>query len=340
MKKPAYLIFVIILFAFTANVFAQAVTFESAKANYDAKEYKKAAEDFKKLSKTDKNNANVWNYLGLSYRAIAERADATSSFARAVELAPENNSFRFNYAVVLSEVERSSDAEDEIGKILKAEPENKAAIYLRGSIYVSEGELKSAGADADRLIELDPTALFGYSLRSDILEREMNRRIISRFSNAQKEIGYLQEAVAILETGLAKCGDCADKGGFEYKIEIRRLLLTSAEKMSNIRTQPLPAGTAIQPGPNDRPLKVISRPKPDSTIASRRQVVNGKLLLYVVFGASGSIEGAIIRTPLGYGLDENTLKVIRQIKFMPQIKNGKPISVIRIVEYAFTTKVN
>lgn len=342
MIKLAHLIFAAIVLSFSASVFAQTLTFESAKANYDAGNYQKALEDLAGLTgqESSKDNASIWNFLGLSYRAVGKGTEAISSLAKAAELAPENNNIRFNYAVVLSEGGLSSDARNEITTILKAEPENKAAIYLRGTINVSEGELKSARADADRLMELDPTALFGYALRSDILEREMNRRIISRFSSAKKETSYLQEAVTLLESGLAKCGDCADKAGFEYKLETRRMLLNSAEKMSKIRRRPLPAGTGVQPGPNDSLLKVLSRPKADSTLASRRLDVNGKVLLYVVLGALGSIEGAIIRTPLGYGLDENALKAARQIKFIPQVKNGKRISVIRIIEYTFTTKAD
>jgi outer membrane biosynthesis protein TonB len=38
---------------------------------------------------------------------------------------------------------------------------------------------------------------------------------------------------------------------------------------------------------------------------------------------------------LGYGLDQQALNAARSIAFEPQIENGKPISVVKMVQYSF-----
>ena len=338
MKKPTYLIFAIILFALSANVLAQAVTFESAKANYDAKEYKKAAEDFKRLSKSDKTNANVWNYLGLSYRAIDEGKKSRDAFKKAVKLAPKDNAIRFNYAVILSET-GSSKALDEIDIILRSDPDQIGALFLRGATNVRLKKFGEAKKDAQRLIALDPKAAGGYLLSSEILEHEMNESIIRKRSTALDEIDFLKRSIEMLEAGAAKCGDCSSREAFEYQLSIRRMLYDRVQKNDyamKIRQVGLPDKEEEAEKPGDKRFKVLSKPRAYYTDAARDNNVSGSINILVLFGASGQIESTILANSLGYGLDENALNAAQQIRFEPQIKNGKAVSSIKEVEYTFT----
>src|SRR5690606_19068095 len=104
---------------FMVSVYSQTVTLESARAAFAAKNYEKAADEFKDLTKQPKykSDASVWNYLGLAYKYTDESEDSVKAFKKAVILEPKNLIFRYNYATLLSE-KRSSKALDEIEKIL------------------------------------------------------------------------------------------------------------------------------------------------------------------------------------------------------------------------------
>lgn len=344
MKKLAYLIFPIILLTLSASAYSQAITFESAKADYNNHDYAKAVTEFKRLTKQAdfKNNAQAWNYLGLSYRAENDKKNSAKAFKKALKLAPADNSIRFNYAVVLSEA-GSSKALKEIDTILAAEPNQKEAIYLRGMTYLRLRKFDKAKNDVDRLMELDPRSISGYSLASDLRERELNMRVIEKHSTALNEIDLLKDSIALLEKGAELCGGCKDHDYFEYKLTARRMLLERIEKTADAvvpdknTAASTPVSAPVKPdNPNDRPFNIISKPRALYTDAARTKGISGKIVIIVVFGATGQIEGMILKNSLGGGLDENAMNAARQIKFTPPIKDGKPVTIIRTVEYKFS----
>ncbi|MEP6903984.1 MAG: energy transducer TonB, partial [Actinomycetota bacterium] len=72
------------------------------------------------------------------------------------------------------------------------------------------------------------------------------------------------------------------------------------------------------------------------TDQARRAKVTGKIVIAVLFAANGKVTQTIIIKPLGYGLDEEAVRAAKGIKFEPLVKNGKPVSVVKIVEYGFS----
>jgi hypothetical protein len=64
--------------------------------------------------------------------------------------------------------------------------------------------------------------------------------------------------------------------------------------------------------------------------------VEGKVILMVLFGSSGKIEKLIVFKALGFGLDIEAIRAANGIEFLPETKNGKPISSMKIIEYNFT----
>jgi outer membrane biosynthesis protein TonB len=52
-------------------------------------------------------------------------------------------------------------------------------------------------------------------------------------------------------------------------------------------------------------------------------------------GASGKVEHILFLSRLGYGLDEEVMKAVNDIKFEPKLKDGKPVSTVIVREYTF-----
>lgn len=85
----------------------------------------------------------------------------------------------------------------------------------------------------------------------------------------------------------------------------------------------------------DTPIKFISKPYPRYTDEARNNNITGKIKIAVEFGANGQIRYLVPIRGLPYGLTENAMKAASEIKFKSAVKNDKPVTVIRLVEYNF-----
>jgi len=77
---------------------------------------------------------------------------------------------------------------------------------------------------------------------------------------------------------------------------------------------------------NIKPI-VLFAPTPKYTEEARREKIQGKVLLSVVFGDDGRIRDVKVIRGLGYGLDEQAIIAAQQIKFKPAMKNDRAISI-------------
>jgi TonB family protein len=80
---------------------------------------------------------------------------------------------------------------------------------------------------------------------------------------------------------------------------------------------------------------IISARQPDYTDEANRARKEGKVVLSVVVDTAGHAQNLRIVTPLGYGLDEKAVEAVRQWRFQPGMKDGKPVNVQINVEVEF-----
>lgn len=85
------------------------------------------------------------------------------------------------------------------------------------------------------------------------------------------------------------------------------------------------------------PLKILLKPKASYTLKARMNAVGGTIIMRIAFSADGSISRiSIINNGLTDGLNEEAIRAARQIRFLPQIEEGIPVTIERFVEYKFT----
>ncbi len=106
-------------------------------------------------------------------------------------------------------------------------------------------------------------------------------------------------------------------------------------KVKEKAEEPIAKNEIIKPENGLIPIKIISRPKAEMTVAARNNNVEGKVVLSVTFLASGQIGEIKIISGLPDGLTEEGIKAAKQMKFEPAKKNGVPVDTTRIVEYNF-----
>jgi TonB family protein len=81
--------------------------------------------------------------------------------------------------------------------------------------------------------------------------------------------------------------------------------------------------------------RVLFKPEPTYTEDARKNQVTGTVMLRVVFASNGDVVQIRAVHTLPYGLTERAIAAARQIKFVPAVKGGHPVSVFMQLEYNF-----
>jgi TonB family protein len=81
--------------------------------------------------------------------------------------------------------------------------------------------------------------------------------------------------------------------------------------------------------------QAISAPDPEYTEEARRAKTQGTCVLWLIVDSTGHPRDIKVVRGLGYGLDAKALEAVRQWRFQPSLKDGKPVAVQISVEVEF-----
>ena len=85
----------------------------------------------------------------------------------------------------------------------------------------------------------------------------------------------------------------------------------------------------------DRKVVVLTKPEPSYTESARQAGTKGVVVLKAVFASTGGIRDIEVLSGLPFGLTEKALAAVKQIRFVPAMKNGQLVSVNLQLEYHF-----
>jgi len=95
-------------------------------------------------------------------------------------------------------------------------------------------------------------------------------------------------------------------------------------------------GTVLVPGRGGVSLPVPRyQVEPEYSEEARKAKFQGTVVLEIVIDERGYPTNFKIPNPLGLGLDEKAVEAVRQWRFRPGMKNGKPVAVVARVEVNF-----
>jgi len=97
----------------------------------------------------------------------------------------------------------------------------------------------------------------------------------------------------------------------------------------------LAAGELFRVGAGVLPPKPISAPDPEYSEAARKSKYQGTCVLGTTVGRDGRTTNMWVVRPLGEGLDEKALDVLKRWRFEPATKDGKPVATLLNVEFQF-----
>jgi len=81
--------------------------------------------------------------------------------------------------------------------------------------------------------------------------------------------------------------------------------------------------------------KSLFAPDPEYSEEARKAKYQGTCVLYLIVGPDGKPRDIRVARSLGLGLDEKAIEAVRQWKFEPAMKDGKPVAVAINVEVDF-----
>lgn len=112
------------------------------------------------LVRSHPDDPAAWNDLGNLLVLAGDRDAAEDAYGRAVELAPQRPSFRYNLALLLQESGRTKQAAEQYRKVLEIDPNNAWAHYQLGAILERQGRDTKAVEQYARAFRLDPRLAF------------------------------------------------------------------------------------------------------------------------------------------------------------------------------------
>ncbi|MGQ0542481.1 MAG: TonB family protein [Blastocatellia bacterium] len=279
-----------------------------------------------------KADAEIWNYLGLSFLEINEVKKSRKAFETAVKFAPMNSTYRVNLAYAYLLNRQINRAQTQANKAIEIDPKNFQAYQLRGSANLWERKIDAAERDADTMIGIEGGNPAGYILKSETLVARLGKKL-AEGSTIGKELDLLRQATDVLSLGVETCKNHSAFGKLKDEHIATRTFYDYFQRWQNaeISTPTAP----VDPDPTITPLKIISKQKPSYTDQARQAGIMGTIRVAVLFGASGRVEYVLVLSRLGYGLDQQAVAAARKISFEPQRKDGIPVSVVRLIEFGF-----
>lgn len=87
----------------------------------------------------------------------------------------------------------------------------------------------------------------------------------------------------------------------------------------------------------NRKLNITKQPAPLYNRQAKKNETTGKINVYVMFLANGKIGLVFPRNELPDGLTQAIVDAAKKLEFVPELRNGEPITVIKTVVYIFST---
>jgi TonB family protein len=134
-----------------------------------------------------------------------------------------------------------------------------------------------------------------------------------------------------------------EKANARMLLGIRRVM--TADQWQKLKADPggqqsfaprlAPLGANRSPDLLSAPPVVLLKVEPQYTEEARKAKLKGVVVLYVEIGPDGRATDIRVNRSLGMGLDEKAIEAVRQWRFRPAMKDGKPVTQATTIEVNF-----
>lgn len=217
-----------------------------------------------------------------------------------------------------------------------ASAQSTVKLYEDAKKSLNEGRYEKALKKLEALLLVEPGYGPTYMMKGEAL--------LGKFADNYEKLFYargkhdptseafipVKQAVESFEQYLKLMPRALDADYWRQRIEFLRPYAELTEK-SNLQRTVFLGDEIIQANR----LRLIERPPPEYTERERQAQVRGTVLLLAIFGDDSTVKNIFIIRKLTDDLTENCIEATRKIKFTPALKDGRPVSQVLAVEYAF-----
>ncbi len=201
-------------------------------------------------------------------------------------------------------------------RALSADVRSAEMNYVIGEAAYRQHEYAKALLHAEEALKVTPAYPQAVLLKSQAL--------------AQKD--ETGDAIKHLESFLALAPDDPDSPAWRKHLET---VLASVDKgAANLSPEAAP-NPIYKFNQTDKKAVLILKPEPGYTEEARRYNVQGTVRLRVVLSSDGQVKDLYIVQSLSHGLTFMAMQAVLKIKFVPAMKDGRPVSQFATIEYSF-----
>ncbi len=289
-----------------------------------AGKYTDAVKALQKATKGNPLDADAWYYLGMACLQQQDFKQAVSAFEGAVKSGPNSARAYTGLSNALLRRSKLTESSKAAERALEIEPTNAEAHYILGEIGLRMGDKSRALDHAERAIAQNPKLAEAYLLKSQAAVAFSDDHIFAK--NRDLRHNYFREAADSLEMYLQLNPGSESKKTWKDQLETLRSYLTPQTNQ----------GTHVYVGKEvTTRVLITSKPGAGYTEEARKSLVEGTVVLKVVFGSDAALRRFFVVRALPYGLTDEAVKAAHQIRFIPATLNGKPVSMFVQLEYNF-----
>lgn len=302
---------------------------------YKQGDNKAAIEALNSAVKRDKNDGTAWYYLGLALTLNNEIRNARKAFESATGLQPNFASAHTAFAYTLMLTNHDAQAAREATRALELNDRDGDANYVLGVLRLRDQRTDDAKTFAETAIRLKPGLAVAYLLKSQVYTAIYANDMIaaSKVLSINRDPAAINERRERMRLLLKEAADALEKyltldpNGDQSR--------TWRQQLATLKVFAGEQGEIVHPSEITSRARLLSKPEPTYTASARMSGVTGTVVLRAVFTADGSVDHILVLRSLPYGLTEMSIAAARRIKFVPAMKNGKPVSMFMQLEYSF-----
>jgi tetratricopeptide (TPR) repeat protein len=282
-------------------------------------DYKGAIEQLKNISKKNPQDFEILYFLGASSIKTSKLKDAENFLEKSVSIKNDfpNSLAAFAYTLILRG--KNEKAFPYITKAVELNPNAADNLYVLGLVNLNTGKAENALKEAEKAIKISPKFANAYLLKTEAMEVLADKLL-------QPDYNKLLEKYGSLTDNFVKFLLYSPTSFGVINLKLKEQTVQEIVVFFNNATE-----TNVISN-----FKITKQPRANYTDKGRSSGTTGVIRLLVEFLGTGTIGHIAIIKKLGSGLDENAIEAARQMKFIPGTMDGKPVSVLKIVEYRFT----
>ena len=283
---------------------------ERAIETYHQGDATEAIKQLQAIVKRRPDDADAWYYLGLAFHSQGFIRRSKPAFEQVVRLRPESADGHAKLAFALIFVNEPKKALAIAQRALELGDQSAESHYAIAEASLRAWNTTKAAEEAEAALRIDS------NFKPALITRSIALYHLNRYS----------EAAGSLEQLLAVSPDDVDAETWRGQLE---------ELRHQIDLESNPGPPIFTAQQVTQRAQVLSKPEPQYSEAARNAGVTGLVALRAVFSAEGEVKHILVTRALSHGLTTQSVRAARQIRFIPAMKDGAPVSTTLQLEYNF-----